>query len=369
MSVNTHPPEEIASLSIETRLVLRHFRITEATPNNARTMQHTNCRNLGITLAGVLALIGASAKADTFGSGANTFTIDFVNIGNAGNGNDLGAGGGFYSSPYGGVGYDYRMGTTEVAQDWISKATNLGLTNVTAGPWTGNRPATDMEWYQAASFVNWLNTSTGHQPAYNLTFTEIPDLGLRFWTMLLWSSAEAWQADGENRFRHKDAFYFLPSEDEWYKSAYHKNDGVTANYWDYATGSNTIPIPVGSGTGAGTAVYGQPFAQGPADVANSGGPSPYGTRGQSGNAFELLESAADGTNDIVGENRVLRSGHWSNSEVQLRSTLRIAYNSAGDNVGYRIASASQPVPEPSTGVLLLASGCMWLLTRRRRRER
>ena len=83
-------------------------------------------------------LITIPAQADIFGSGANTFTIDFVNIGNVGNGDDLGAGGGSYSSPYGGVAYTYKIGATEVSQDWITKASASGLISVTAGAWTGN---------------------------------------------------------------------------------------------------------------------------------------------------------------------------------------------------------------------------------------
>jgi hypothetical protein len=59
--------------------------------------------NFGPALAVGLALLAVSARGDSFGSGANTFTIDFVNIGNAGNADDAGAGGGLYSSPYGGV--------------------------------------------------------------------------------------------------------------------------------------------------------------------------------------------------------------------------------------------------------------------------
>jgi hypothetical protein len=43
--------------------------------------------------------------------------------------------------------------------------------------------------------------------------------------LTLWSSAQAWQVGGQNLYRHKDAYYFLPSEDEWYKAAFHKNDG------------------------------------------------------------------------------------------------------------------------------------------------
>jgi hypothetical protein len=49
---------------------------------------------LKYTLAGVLALTVMPTRADTFGSGVNQFNIDFVNIGNAGNANDAGAGGG-----------------------------------------------------------------------------------------------------------------------------------------------------------------------------------------------------------------------------------------------------------------------------------
>ena len=105
-------------------------------------MNKTTTSILGITLAGVLALLVTPARADLFGSGANTFTIDFVNIGNAGNADDAGAGGGIYSSPYGGVSYGYRMGTYEISQDQIDKAvaTVGGLTNVTAGAHTGNEP-------------------------------------------------------------------------------------------------------------------------------------------------------------------------------------------------------------------------------------
>ena len=33
----------------------------------------------------------------------------------------------------------------------------------------------------------------------------------------------------------------LPTEDEWYKAAYHKNDGVTGNYYLYPTSSNAAP--------------------------------------------------------------------------------------------------------------------------------
>jgi hypothetical protein len=310
----------------------------------------------GITLTGVLALI-LPARADTFGSGANAFTIDFVDIGNPGNADDTGAGDGLYFSPYGGVGYEYRMAVTEVPDLAITRATNLGLGNVTAGYFfslNGERPAASMSWYEMAAFVNWLNTSTGHQPAYNLRFSG-------GWIMTLWNTADAWQAGGENRFRHKDAYYFLPSEDEWYKAAYHKNDGVTANFWDYATASNAIPTPVASGTEPGTAIYNNTVAF-PWEVDDVGGLSAYGTRGQSGNVWELLESAFDGVNDFSARSRTFRGGSWVRGEDSLRSSSRLS--SAPElegGLGFRVAS----VPEPSPAMVMIGSGVMFLIKGRR----
>ena len=86
---------------------------------------------------------------------------------------------------------------------------------------------------EAARFVNWLNTSQGYQVAYSFTMSGPND------NLTLWSSAQAWQLGGENLFRHKDAHYFLPSEDEWYKAAYY--DGNTSTYFDYANGKDTAP--------------------------------------------------------------------------------------------------------------------------------
>ena len=82
-------------------------------------------------------------------------------------------------------------------------------------------PATGVSWNEAARFVNWLNTSQGYQAAYNFTTSGVND------NIALWSSAQAWQLGGENLFRHKDAHYWLPSMDEWYKAAYYDPENET----------------------------------------------------------------------------------------------------------------------------------------------
>ena len=141
---------------------------------------------------------------DSFGTGANTFTIDFVDVGNAGNANDAGAGGGSYSSPYGGVNYNYRISTYEISQNDITNATASGLSNVTAGAHTGNEPAADISWYEAAAFVNWMNTSNSHQSAYDLSYNS----GTDEWSMNTWGASDQASTgvdSGTNAYRHKDA--------------------------------------------------------------------------------------------------------------------------------------------------------------------
>ena len=297
--------------------------------------------------------IQPAAQADTFGTSGNEFTIDFVNIGNTGNAAD--------TTGYGAVPYEYRVGTYEISQDAITKATLSGMADVTAGAWTGNQPAAYISWYEAAAFVNWLNTSTGNQAAYNLTFSG------GSWSMTLWSSADAWQLGGENLYRHKDSEYFLTSENEWYKAAYYNPAG--SNYFLYPTASDSAPTAVASGSDAGTAVYDQPLEQGPAGVDVAGALSSYGTMGQGGNVLEWTESAFNGVNNLPSGDRALRGGYWSSVGFPLRSSARDFYDPPieFDNIGFRVASVPElSIPEPSTYALLAMAGAGWLLWRRRK---
>src|SRR4051812_45933792 len=86
--------------------------------------------------------------ADTFGSGANSFDIDFVTIGNPGNPPDANP------NPAGAVPYTYRIGKYEISEQMIDKANalgGLGITKDTRGP---DYPVTSVSWYEAAKFVN-----------------------------------------------------------------------------------------------------------------------------------------------------------------------------------------------------------------------
>ena len=294
------------------------------------------------------------AELVTFGSGANTFNIDFLNIGNAGNAAD--------TTTYGAVPYEYRMGKYEISQDAINKATASGMANVTAGPWSGNQPAATINWYEAAAFVNWLNTSTGKTAAYNLTFSGS-------WSMQLWSSEQAWTAGGTNLYRNKNAHYFLPSENEWYKAAYYNAAGT--NYFLYPTASSSAPTAVASGTNAGTAVY-QFVSFSPAVVSTAGGLSSYGTMGQGGNVWEMNETAFDGANNSPSESRALRGGSFPNDATRLASSFHGSTEPLDSvaSIGFRVASVdAAPIPEPGTwaAMAIFAGGAAYAGWRRRRR--
>ncbi len=315
-----------------------------------------NFYHAGAAFALAFALLSpASSRADTFGSGSNSFEISFVQISQTNNVADPASG-----NRYGAVPYEYRTSIYEISQNAITKATASGLVGVTAGAWTNqNQPAANINWYEAAAFVNFLNTNSGKTAAYNLSWNGSA------WSMTLQSSSNAWTLGGTNLYRNKDAYYFLPSENEWYKAAYYNAAGT--NYFLYPTASSSVPTSVASGTNPNTAVF---YASGPgytapAVVTAAGGLSPYGTMGQGGNVRDLIETAADGVNDSPTEIRSMLGGFWGNEAAVLSSTGNrevAAVTLENPNIGFRVAS----VPEPSTyALLLLGAGAMYLWKRRR----
>jgi formylglycine-generating enzyme len=289
-----------------------------------------------------------SAAGDTFGSGANTFDIEFVTIGNPGNAADTTG----EPNPAGSVPYTYRMGKFEVSEQMIDEANaegGLGITKETRGP---NKPATFVNWNEAARFVNWLNTSTGSPPAYKFAIQPGEVGYIANANIELWTISDAGY-DPNNLFRNTLARYFLPDVHEWYKAAYY--DPTSGIYFHYPTGSDSAPTPVASGTAAGTAVYNnQP---GLADISFAGGLSPYGTMGQGGNIYEWEETDFDLVNDSSSSARGIRGGFWGEfSSLNLSSSSRLGGNLTDvlNIVGFRVASIA--IPEPSTLLLGVLAG-------------
>lgn len=317
-------------------------------------------RNLGTTAVAALGvalgmMTAGTAQSDTFGSGANQFDIDFVDIGNAGNAGDTSGA----PNPAGSVGYDFRMGTYEVSQDMITKANTLGSLGITMDTRGANQPATSVSWNEAARFVNWLNLSGGFSVAYKFTL-QPGDTGYSAnANLVLWEAGDAGY-DEANPYRNSDAKYFLPSTDEWYKAAFY--DAGSSSYYHLPTASNTAPTAVAGGTVSGTAVYDQTYGSGPADITFAGGLSPYGTMGQAGNVYEWNESASSGS-PAADSVRVIRGGSWYSNSNSLGAWAANADWSTveADLYGFRVAS----VPEPTTALLVLLAGGAWFVWKRR----
>jgi hypothetical protein len=269
------------------------------------------------------------------------YVQEFVSIGDAGNSADPQTG-------FGSVTYNYSIAKT--AEPLVSmKLYNADPVNVSNPISVFNytydindsannlKPIINLSFYDACHYVNWLNISEGEQPAYKFSGNVLVE----------WMSAEAWQAGGENLWRHKDAKYFIPSRNEWYKAAYSKGSSDPSNYFYYATGSDTLPISITSGTAANTAVWDLGIYGVPADVDKCGGLSRYGTIGQSGNASEWSDFNV-GYNPLV---RLVQGGKWNSGTVtdvgkfsysiitRLDNSVGIGGGTLNGSHGIRVATA------------------------------
>jgi len=330
---------------------------------------------------------------------AEAVTIDTVPIGNPGNPADIR----YDPTGSGAVGYSYRIGKTEVTNAqyveflngvdpsgantlalWSSSmSTNAnGGINFNGSATNGskyeiklgreNNPVVFVSWYDAIRFANWLHNGQGNGDTENGAYT------------LLGGSPTP--SDGNDITRNPDARWWLPNDDEWYKAAYHKNDGLTSNYWDYPTSTNAVlysdqppgsdaPDPlitanfykndnIANGYNDGYAVTGStPFDSSQNYLTDVGAylfsRSPYGTFDQGGNVWEWNETLFSGTF------RILRGSSWANDgSSDMRAALRFISDPTREFEfrGFRVAT----IPEPASITLCLAGVLMLVLKRTRR---
>jgi formylglycine-generating enzyme len=341
-------------------------------------------KNLRKTLA--LALLSWGIMGD---NAPAAITIDTVPVLNPGNANDL--------TGYGAVGYNYSLGTYEVtlnqyatflnavaATDTYSlynanMAANVNIAGITQsgapGSYTysvtgsGNRPGTYVSWFDAARFVNWLENG---QPtgAQNASTTEQGSYTLNGATSGIFT-------------RNAGMTFALPTENEWYKGAYHQptaQGGDADNYWLYPMSSNAQPNSrngsasdpnsanfyyndgIANGYNGGYAVNNSTINPGTSTITDVGvfsvADSFYGTYDQGGNVWEWNDA-------VIGPSRGLRGGAWdpSSGTGSLRATSRNSNSPESESayVGFRILA----IPEP--GVLsLLALGAVLVAWQRKR---
>jgi len=332
-------------------------------------MGHNILRLLFLTLAFHLSLLPTRASA---------LTIPTVPVGNAGNAPDPLTG-----NLYGSVSYEYRIGRTEVTNSQYVEFLNAkaasdplalyssAMTSDSAGGITragvsgsyayevkanmGNKPVNYVTWYDAIRFANWLHNGQGDGDTETGAYTLL--------------GGTPTPSNGLSVTRNPDATWFLPTEDEWYKSAYHQpatQGGDTDDYWLYSTASNSVPTlatvnAIGDIDNPGPNVvnYGL-FEYFPildwnsrnVTTVGSAGPlsdSFYGTADQSGNVDEWNEALII-TSHFVIPVRGVRGGSFILSESSQQSLYRdIVVEPTVESalLGFRVAT----VPEPSTYAL------------------
>lgn len=300
----------------------------------------------------LLFALSVPAFADTFGGGANTFSIEFVTIGNPGNVADTSGD----PNPAGFVYYPYRIGKYEISEEIINKANALGALGITHDNRGANKPATSISWWEAAKIVNWLNTSTGGMPAYKF------DADGNF---QLWQPGDPGY-DPYNLYRNSLALYVLPTVNEFYKAAFF--DPVANTYYDYPTGSNSKPDGIDSMTDSQfDLVFAEGSFTGPRNVDDVGLLSPYGTAGQGGNVWEWLENARFGENDSTDKLRGVRNGAYHNVSSYV-SAAHYGWNEPAKehvDVGLRVVFV---VPEPSSLFLVVTVISSFVASPTRRRK-
>ena len=311
-------------------------------------------------LAALLLIVRQECAAD--------IVIDLTYIGAAGNSSD--------TTGYGSVSYDYYIGTYEVtvAQyteflNAAAKSDPYGLYDESMGNGGGlsipiiarsgeegaytytavsgreDEPVRFVDYYDGLRFCNWLNNGQGNAD----TETGSYDMALGLWVE-----------------RGTNASWVLPSEDEWYKAAYY--DPVNDVYYDYPNGSDAVPQEPTDETTPREMNFGDdPYWHGGGTsftaIGETTGRTAFGVSDMGGNVTEWNESLV---NPVQGPQRVTRGGFFMDHADDLSSAASIGYLPTvdGDGIGFRVAYI---IPEPSTGVLLVAGLCLMLTRYRRRR--
>jgi formylglycine-generating enzyme required for sulfatase activity len=292
------------------------------------------------TLAAAL-VVGAAGGVCVTQTQAQPVVIETVAVGNPGNPGEQSRLQNADATFYGGVAHTFWMGKFEVTagqyteflnavaatdpqglyHPWmdydaepsrngcnIKRQGTSGSYTYSVAPDWAERPVNYVSWADAVRFANWLHNGqrTG---APDLTTTEDGSYFIN-------GISEFNDGLLEGVVRKPDATWVVPTDDEWYKAAYHKNDGVTGNYWDFPTGTNSFallsndvvdPDPGHHATyqNPGDYTVGTPYWR--TEVGeHENSASPYGTFDQGGNVMEFTDTVG-----MISETRRMRGGSWN----------------------------------------------------------
>ncbi|MGA2033952.1 MAG: SUMF1/EgtB/PvdO family nonheme iron enzyme [Thermoguttaceae bacterium] len=323
----------------------------------------------------MMILAAAVAAAGVLSAEASTITMAMVTVGDPGNTAD--------TTGYGAVSYTFQMGKYDVTTSQYAAFLNAvaksgdpyGLYNssmatdtsygcgisrtLSSGTYSysttknGSFPVNYVSWGDAARLCNWLQNGQPSEPEGNGT-TETGAYTLNGDTTNLMTET-----------RNTGATYFIPTENEWYKSAYYKGGGTNAGYWTYPTKSNTVPGNTLPDTGNNANYYNNGYTD-PTNYltpvgAFSSSPGPYGTYDQGGEVWQWNETP------FTGSSRGLRGGSFNAYSGSLASSTRDGTDPASEHYsfGFRVASSAAS-PEPGGIAMLLAGALAFGIWRLRR---
>ncbi|MHB9071643.1 MAG: SUMF1/EgtB/PvdO family nonheme iron enzyme [Sedimentisphaerales bacterium] len=298
--------------------------------------------------------------------------MSFATVNDPGNSDDtrpVTLGSSFGTFYFGGVDYLYRIGKCEVTNEQYCAFLNAvaqsdlnGLYDEMMGdatyPWRGGitRSGSDgsytystiagrrhmpVNWVTGRSamrFANWMHNGMLNDP----NTTEYGAYDASTFTGTEWNKKD-------QAIHFKDAKYWIPTVDEWYKAAFYKGGGTSAGYWTYATASDSVPGAGPLNNYANKANYAADnfdFGDGNdhGDMVSAGrytlSPSAYGTFDQSGNVIEFCEDWLPGT--YFTNYRIMYGGAWKYNDSQQLSYFGETYSSPDLGYldrGFRLASS------------------------------
>ncbi len=271
--------------------------------------------------------------------------------------------------------YDLNMGTTALGGILFNVNASIGSKfSIRTG--FANMPVVYVSFFDAARFTNWLHNGQGSGGTETGAYTL--------------SGGTVTPGNAATVTRNSGAQFWVPSENEWFKAAYHQPVGLggdSDNYWRYPMRTNLQPFsdqPPGATpdntrvgnffsddasangfddgyavTGSFTIDNGQNYLTAAGGYTQS--KSFYGTFDQGGNVSEWNDTT-DGSGG-----RGVRGGSWDVTAVLQQASTRIfldqSDSGSGNAFGFRVGKS---VPEPTT-IGLALFGALWMASRRNSR--
>ena len=319
------------------------------------------CPGVLFALAATLPLAAVAAEPGDLG-------IEWVTVGDPGNAADPASGRGAVAGVFQISKHEVTVGqyaaflsavaATDTHGLWtggqkIDRAGQAGAFAYTARTGHEREPVMFVSFIDAMRFANWLHhlqaepagAAAAATPAAAAQLTEAGAYNLA--------------VGGGLAAREPDARAWIPTEDEWYKAAYHQPHaagGPASHYWRFATRSDETPT---LGTPGDTATNLANFLADATPQPNGGvlrgygnvmpvgsfpgAASYYGTLDQAGNAWEWVETT------VFDTQRVIRGGSMCGTYEKLLPRVRTNASPTRryPDTGFRVARAVPPEATPA----------------------